>query len=596
MQQVDASLSSSLQKAMGHLSQGNGERVIASCKKLLKRYPRNFDVLHLCGIGYQLTGRFDRALDSYQKALEVNPGGSAALFCNLAFACLKVDDSDAFQAEKFASKARQMAPTLQEPYEVSSDVSRRVGDPISSKEFLDTALEISPQNPGLWVKRASTLRALGSLDQALESVRQALKIEPGSPEALLELGDLRDIMGETELAIQAFQEAIDQGAKNPEDIEQRILFVLSTHGNTDYFVDRAQQILTNNTDHVPARIRLLQSGNYPGGTQKGVDDLPKSTRQHSILAGFAIAKGFEKERKYDESFRFYQHANKLKYEASPRYSPGKTTKQFELIKRFYSSYGDELLKPTDKLDDYPTPIFVLGMPRSGTSLTEQLLGSHSEIRPAGELQFLLSLSRFGSHEFKATPQQRVPEYWAWVRDVYLECLSFHSDGKPFVVDKMPSNFILSGFIRKLFPNAIIVHTIRDPLSTCFSIYKENFAGNHPYAQDQVALAKYYSQYLDLMSFWRSQPGINMLDFSYEKLVQDMPQQIDLVLQRCDLDWEEQISNFHSSDRIVRTASNDQVRRPIYQTSIKNWKHFEQHLEPLISTLMQMGVIEESDIR
>ena len=594
MQQADTTFTAALQKAMEHMSRGDGEKVVSSCKKLLKKYPENFDVLHLMGVGFRLQGRFDRSLTYYQKALDNSPSGSATLFCNLAFAYLESPGESVFKADEYAGMAREQAPDLQEVYEVSADVSLRTGDPLQAEIFLKRSLMINPDNPNLWLKLARVYRVSGMLDQAMESVERALLGNQSSPEILVELGDIRERRGETDLAIEAYQSAIDYGHQHPEEVDRKVLAMLSTHGRKDLLLSRAQQILSENPDYVPAHLQLLRAGSYPGGTRKGVEFFSRNGKLRNEMIEFAIADGFEKEQNYRDSFYYYLRANKLKQEQGPTYNIQRTERQYERIREFFLRFSGYLVSSTEQ-DKYPTPVFILGMPRSGTSLTEQLLGSHSQIHPAGELQFLLSMCKFGMNEFRGTRKQQEPDYWIWVRDTYLQCLSRICEGKQFVIDKMPHNYELAGFIRNLFPNAVIVHSHRDPISNCLSIFKANFSGYHPYAQDLKTLGQYYFCYQQLMEFWKAQPGIDILESRYEDLVFDARTQLEFILGRCGLEWEDEISNFHQADRIVRTASNDQVRQPIYQTSIKSWKKYEAHLAPLFDTLLANGVISQADL-
>ena len=594
MPQPDSRQATALQRAMGYMARGDGEKVVSACRKLLKKYPRNFDVLHLMGVGYRLQKRFDRALDFYHRALDVNTEGSVTLFCNMAFAYLENRGMNVFLADKFARKARNLAPDLQEVYEVSADVSLRVGDPPSAKRHLKRSLQLNPQNPKLWKKMARVCRQSGQLEEALDSIGEAIRLSPGTPEFFIELGNVKEFQGETESALEAYQTAIDLGCQDVEEVNRKILAMLSTHGERGLLAQRAIKLLKDSPDYLPAHLQLLRTGQYPGGAQSGLDYLRESQKRGTVMMEFAIADGFDKESNYEKSFEHYLRANKQKQADEENYQVDQTANQYSQLRRFFSDHG-HLLTPSDQQDKYPTPIFVLGMPRSGTSLTEQMLGTHSSIQPAGELQFLLSLCKFGMREFPRSKRQEIPGYWDWVRDTYLQCLKNISNGKPFVTDKMPHNYELVGFIKRLFPNAVVIHSYRDPISNCLSIFKANFDGHHPYAQDLSMLGAYFAEYQKMMNFWRDQSEVTFLDSRYEDLVLSTRDCVEVMLSLCGLEWEDKITEFHKVDRIVRTASNDQVRQPIYQTSIKSWKKYEAHLAPLFDTLLANGVISQADL-
>ena len=593
MSSVESKLVSAIQKASTHIARGDGRKVVSAGKKLLKKYPNNFDVLHLIGVGYRLLGRLDSALSYYERALKVNPEGTVSLLCNLSFAYLEIEGGDVFRANECVERATVLEFKRQEVLEVSSDVSLRIGDTISAERKLQQALELFPHNSILWRKLARVSRKAELTDAALDQAKRAREVSPNSKEVLMELGDVYELRGETELALGAYEEAERLGA-DVETVNQKVFAMLATHGKKEDLIGRSLAILDQTPDNLPAHLQLIQAGVYPGGTAVGAEFLHKNFESQSIE--FAIAAGFEKEGETQKSFEYYKVANANEQSKRfPDYSLKRTLDHHERLTSFFVRFEKDFLTPSDEQEEFPRPIFILGMPRSGTSLTEQLLGSHSEIHPAGELQFLLSLCKFGMNEFHGREPQQNKAYWDWVRDTYLQSLKRLCRGKRFVVDKMPHNYELVGFISRLFPNAVIIHSRRNPIDNCLSIYKANFVGYHPYAQDLGTLGGYYSQYQKLMSWWEERSSVEIFDSSYESLVLDTRAHVESVLTHCGLEWEDEISEFHNADRIVRTASNDQVRQPIYQSSVANWKKYHAHLPPLLDSLLASGVITPADL-
>ena len=422
-----------------------------------------------------------------------------------------------------------------------------------------------------------------------------MQLDASSPDVFKELGNVREIRDETDAAIEAYQKAIELGYRPPEEIERLILGTLATHGKVASLVERALQLLKKDSRNVAARLQLIRTGTHPGGVSAGVEFLAKMNLPRNELVEYAIGEGFDTERNTVKSFEHYKRANKINRQKSSPYSIAHTVEQYRRIRSFYSKFADTLMEPVDEPENFPTPIFVLGIPRSGTSLTEQLLGTHSQIHPAGELQFLQSLCKFGGRQFVGAKRQQSREYWTWVRDTYLQSIQGISEGKAFVIDKMPHNYEFVGFIYKMFPNSIVIHCVRDPIANCLSLFKANFDGYHPYTQDLKTVGHYYFEYSELMTFWKEQPDVEILDSPYEELVEAPRQQVERILKKCDLEWEDQINDFHRSDRIVRTSSRDQVRQPIYKSSLKSWKAYEADLGPLIETLLEHGVIVPSDL-
>ena len=585
-----------LQKAIKAMGEGDGDKVVDICRKLLKKQPDQFDVRHLLGIGFRIQGRMDLALREYESALGLKPDGSATLFCNMAFAYLENDGASVFKADECATRARSMAPGLPEAYEVSADVALRVRDTFAAQNFLRKACELKPGDAALIVKLARSYRKANLLDAALTTAKQAVDVAPGSFKALREVADTYEQRGDTELALDAYHRAKELASEDV-DIDQAIINLLSTHGKKEDLVRRLHLYMENDPDYLPARIALLKSGSYPGGARAGMSELQQRTRRKlNFYEQFAIADAYDKEGSYEESFKFYLSANGQKQKTGKSYDLNETKTYYQKLKDLFNKWGNLPEVEIEDQDQYPTPIFIVGMPRSGTSLTEQLLGSHTKIFPAGELQFLLSLSRFGMRTYLNHPRQRTPEYWQWVRRTYLQSIREISRDHEFVIDKMPHNYEMVGFIRYLFPEAVIIHSHRNPIANCLSIFKANFAGYHPYAQKLKPLGEYYAEYRSLMTFWEDRFGESIYHSPYEDLVTDMKINVSSMLSLCGLEWQDDIESFHQSDRIVRTASNDQVRQPIYQSSVDGWRKYEKQLEPLIQTLLDSGVITEADLR
>lgn len=589
----------SLEKAIEHLQVKEPVKVVDTCRKLLKKDPKNYDILHLMGIGYRLQKNYKAAIEYYRKALKVRPEGSATLFCNIASACLDTRLETTFTAARYSERAKKLAPDLVETYEVGADIDLRVGDAPAAEASLKRALELSPNNPRLLRKLAKAYKETEQFDAALATIETAMNVSPGDYSILEEHADIREKRGETEEALEAFEYLKTQPECDPLLVDQRIIGMLSTHGRSEDVEKRALMLMERNPRSISPHLTLIRLGKHPEGVERGAEIVKelREGRKFRLLEDYAIADGYDKEKNYDRSFEYYKSGNAKKRERErKRYKNISVTHEHhDNIRSVFEGKVHELMGPADNLDDYPTPIFVLGMPRSGTSLTEQLLGMHSQIHPAGELGFLPRLVKYGNMEYLNHPRQQEKAHWDWVGRTYLANIRAISDNAPFVIDKMPHNFENTGFIRKLFPHAVVIHTFRDPISNCLSIYKANFGGWHPYGQDLRLLGQYYFEYQKLMRFWEDRFGDGIYQSRYENLVDDMRTAVTEMLDRCGLDWEDEIEDFHSVDRIVRTASNDQVRQPIYKSSKKSWTKYEKHLQPLIEVLKETKVITDADL-
>jgi hypothetical protein len=240
------------------------------------------------------------------------------------------------------------------------------------------------------------------------------------------------------------------------------------------------------------------------------------------------------------------------------------------------------------------PIFIVGMPRSGTSLIEQILASHSEVYGAGELEDLPALvDSLAEMVGSKTPYPQCVDILKRkgldeIAQRHLGKLAGLSMKAARVTDKMPHNFLHLGVIDMLFPGARVIHCMRDPIDTCLSIYSLPFNASHHYSSDLVNLGAHYQRYQGLMAHWKKVLRVPMLDIQYEELVNNQEEVTRKMLDFCGLGWEERCLRFYESERSVVTFSYDQVRRPLYKKSVARWKNFEQHLGPLIKALQGDG--------
>jgi len=291
---------------------------------------------------------------------------------------------------------------------------------------------------------------------------------------------------------------------------------------------------------------------------------------------FALGVAWENKESFQTAFKYYEEANRL-------------THRIEL---FDSDAHDELI---DRLFAFKweagnatyssaIPIFVVGMPRSGTTLIEQILASHSEVVGLGELSILgdlvAELELSGNHY----PDLLLSLDHAEIEKIGRRYLQSSGVTSGFFVDKMPNNFLLIGLIRLILPQAKIVHARRLPIATCFSCFKQRFGLGQAYTYDLACLVRYYSQYSKLMDFWEQCYSGSIHHLDYESLVLESEEEIKSLLDFCDLSFETACFDFSSTDRIINSASSEQVREPLYRNSLEHWRNFEPFLRPFIEAL------------
>jgi Sulfotransferase family len=281
-----------------------------------------------------------------------------------------------------------------------------------------------------------------------------------------------------------------------------------------------------------------------------------------------------------EAFRHYREGNRLK-RATYTYDADVNDRWMAEIAEAFSP---TLMKAKAEIGARSDiPIFVVGMPRSGTTLVEQILASHPMAHGAGELRRLQSLG--DEVGFPTGIPTLAPERLNGIGEAYLAYVAPMAAGRRHVVDKMPSNFALAGLIRLVLPDARIIHCRRDPVDTCLSCYTKLFAGQQDFAYDLNELGRFHRAYQRLMAYWRDiLPASHLLEVDYEAVVDDVEAEARRMLQFLGLPWNDSVLRFYETERPVRTASSNQVRQPIYRSSAGRWRKHAAHLQPLLAAL------------
>jgi hypothetical protein len=306
--------------------------------------------------------------------------------------------------------------------------------------------------------------------------------------------------------------------------------------------------------------------------------------QRCYLA-FALGHIYEGRQAFDRAFDYLSRGNRL-HRKGHRYSIVDEKENFVQLKEVFNA-GFLARNLSDQVSEL-TPIFIVGMPRSGTSLVEQILVSHPDVSGVGELPMFATLC----HGLRARTDRKFPQgvdkldpsVFADLGAHYLAELTRRSESKQFVTDKLPSNFRNIGMIRLALPNAKIIHCRRDAMANCVSIYRNHFGAGLGYGYDQEELGQYFRLYQDLMGHWHRAMPDDVYDISYEQLVVDTENQVRGLLVHCGLAYDANCLEFHDARRAVRTMSNVQVRRPIYRDAVSAWKHYEGYIGPLMESL------------
>ena len=321
-------------------------------------------------------------------------------------------------------------------------------------------------------------------------------------------------------------------------------------------------------------------------TELAAADLNGKERSSLLLC---LGKLFENGGKFDEAFRNFQEARK--------YSPSKFDFRLfraEVDDKINTITPDVVKKFRGFGNSSAKPIFVVGMPRSGTTLTEQIIAAHSQVTGIGEIRRMSRIAEKFSDEkgmsgILARMTEAGPQRWEAVPQQYLNLINVLAPNAGHTVDKMPHNFRHLGFIHFCFPNAKIIHCTRNPLDTFISAFQNNMSSRHGYAYDQVAYGEYYLEYVRLMNHWKSVFPESIYESPYEKLTQSPEAEIRKILDFLGLPWEDVCLSFNRQQSTVKTFSQIAVRNPINAGSVAHWRNYEKHLSPIISAFSQAGV-------
>jgi len=528
-------------------------------------------------------GRFQIAIDEIKALNEKYP--NEPLLFNLIGACYK-ELGQLQGAAKMFEIATSINPNYAEAHFNLGVMHQALDHLESAVESYSKAIAITPNYPDAYNNLGTSLYDLGRLESSIESLEWAIAYKHDFSEAHCNLGKSLNDYGRVDAAIKSFKEAI---VHKPNYAKAYFNLALSFKdiGDKKGFLKNIEKTLDIKPEWGAANFHLSQ-------VKKFKKNDPRITKMHSFLdkanldmtdrinLNFALAKIYEDIGNHNQQFKFLEEANSLR-KKELNYLIERDIKLFSRIKEAFNPPPLALNKASSKLDAL-RPIFIIGMPRSGTSLVHQILDSHNDVYGAGELN---NLNKSVFPYIKENNNKDKSGFSAQdlhsIHEQYLDSLISLKVQEDVIVDKMPLNFRYIGFILMAFPEAKILHMKRDSMATCWSIYKSFFNGNS-YSFNQEDLARYYRFYMDLMSFWDSLFPNQIHDVCYEDLTTNQEVETRKILKYCELDWDENCLNFHKNKTAVKTTSSMQVRQKIYQGSSEAWKKYESYLQPLINGL------------
>ena len=513
--------------------------------KILEQFNEHIEIVKIVVISYLNQKNYFKAEQYLKNSLLKLDSAELNYFLGNTY---KIQDKN-LEAIDAYKKSISLKSDYSEAYNNLANVQKKIGilDDASSNYL--NAINCKKNNIEAYYNLANLQKSQKKYAEAIKNYKKVIKLNSNFADAYNNIGTINSILGKFEEAKKFFVKAIEINNLFSEPYKN---YVQSTN------IEEDDKIFNN-------LLQILEKNNL--------------NKEQKEVFYYSASKGFFDLNKNDLAFKYLNLANEIKFKRS-NYSFKKEKKEFKEIKDYF--YNREYSKKKFADQNNCIPIFILGMPRSGTSLVEQIISNHSEVHGAGELDlFPISL--------KDSKWQNFDDFSSVVSGIrasYIEKLKKISS-KKYITDKLPGNFKRIGFILNAFPEAKIVHLERNPMAVCWSNYKSNF--NSPgmsFTLNQELIAEYYLLYKDLMGFWQTKYPKKIINLNYESLVENYKEEVKKLFSNLNLKWEKQLFDFHKNERPVETASFRQVRSKIYKKSSEQWQNYQEHLKPMTKILSE----------
>jgi len=564
----------------------NPEDAVKSLQKAIKINPKSEHATFRLAEILAMLGRGPEADEMFEKTFELNPLRKTLVEGMELFRVKNFDDAET----KFRSVLRKEPDNI-DALRFLGIVSIRQKKHSDAEALLQRAAALAPDFAMIWTNLGLAQSEQGKYKDAEVSLQRALQITPGDPEIYATLASGYVQSGRHDEAIENYQKALNiYGDHFPSHLGMG--HALKTIGKQEEAIESYRNCARIRPDYGDVFWSLANLKTYRF-TDKEMHimleqvERPDIDPDSEISLLFAIAKSYEDGEDYEKAFEFYARGNDKK-RMKVQYDP------FELeniVDNLIEVFTPEFIADREGWGDpTPDPILVLGLPRSGSTLIEQILASHSMVEGTSELSDLMriaatsGINRSDGLTYPQVLNVLKQEEYANAGADYIEQTRRQRTDKPIFIDKMPNNFPHIGMMHLILPNAKIIDARRHPLDSCFSCYKQLFANGQTFSYDFFDLAEYYQQYMRIMDHWEKVLPGKVLTVEYKNVVADLETQARAMLEHCGLPWEDAVLEFHKNKRAVRTASSEQVRQPIYSKGLNYWKRFEEHLTPLIEHL------------
>jgi tetratricopeptide (TPR) repeat protein len=474
-----------------------------------------------------------------------------------------------------------------------AEIGMKLGIFPEARALLEACLELAPDYHLARNNFANALGRAHRFDEALKEVAYLERVEPNNLSHPVLAASLHANAGNFTQALERYENLLQQ-VPDHAPLQTSYGHALKTVGRQEDSIAAYRNAISVQP-HLGeawwslANLKTIRFSAEQHAQMEALLATDKLTRTDRYQLAFALAKAREDKGEYDAAFASYEQGNALKKQTSGYEAQDHHQRIRETIRHCDSALFES---HTDVGHPATDPIFIVGLPRAGSTLLEQILASHSLVEGTMELPYIAQLARELGGKKKKTDTSRYP---ACLRELgpaqcrelgqrYLDDAQMHRTDRPFFIDKMPNNFAHIALIKLILPKARIIDARRHPMASCFSGYKQLFAAGQEFTYSLEDIGRYYVDYLTLMDHWNLVLPGQVLLMEYEAVVADLEPQVRRLLAHCKLDFEPDCLEFHRSQRAVRTASSEQVRQPLYTEGLDHWRHFESHLEPLKQVL------------
>jgi tetratricopeptide (TPR) repeat protein len=602
--------------------QGQPHKSLALLEPLAKKKANSADLLHELGLCLGAAGRGDDAVASLRKAVRLNPKHAGA-WRTLGDQLNAAGDEEASQkayekhlqastrhpelvdaanhlrknelgkAERLIRDVLKKDPVDVIAIRMLAEIGINVGQLEDAQNLLERCLELAPDFHLARHAYANLLMRRNDLERSLSEIETLLKSEPKNPAYLIVKGAVLARKADHLPALQIYEKLLKHYPRHA-TAQMYYGHTLKTVGRMDDAV-RAYRTAIDLSPSIGEAYWSLANLKTFRFTD---DDITNMQQQFQPEAGdpdeqghlaFALGKAFEDREDFDQSFEYYKLGNSIRgrrHRHNVKINILDSARQIKCLDAdFFAARGGVGC-------DAPDPIFVVGLPRSGSTLIEQILASHSQVEGTSELPDIIAISRKLGAATRKKPAGKYPEIltemtpqqFRELGESYITTTRVQRRSSPYFIDKMPNNFRHIGLIHLILPNAKIVDARRHPMGACFSGFKQLFASGQTFTYDLTGVGYYYRDYVKLMDHWDEVLPGRVHRVQYEEMVADTEAQIRALLDYCELAFEEQCLRFYETERAVRTPSSEQVRKPIYKEGLEQWRNFEAHLDPLKEAL------------